>query len=283
MGYEQNVTIVVCVLAVAGVVLCAIGITIFLRKLSKKMSDQIFDKWSMDDTKAHNSESIWHLLAPSLMGICLCVVCLCGTSWAWFTASRSSSVTPIQTANYTVALTVDGQDVPQTLDGESIMKIQMSGGQSYAISFKANGTASTGYCKVTFEGKTYYTNQIGADDTFSFTVNTSQDSTMEVEAQWGTCALESVDEITSGAVIGEQLSQSDENNTPDDIEDETIESESETEEIEESQETETESGQDMDTSNTDIGSDMDSDMEEDMPSMENLNDEGEPADIEDMQ
>lgn len=283
MGYEQNVTIVVCVLAVVAVVLCAVGITIFLRKLSKKMSDQLFDKRSMDDAKEHNGESIWHLLAPSLMGIGLCVVCLCGTSWAWFTASRSSSVTPIQTANYTVALTVDEQDVPQTLDGESIMKIQMSGGQSYAISFKANGTASTGYCKVIFEGKTYYTDQIGVDDTFSFTVNTSQDSTMEVEAQWGTCALESVDKINSGAVIGEQLSQSDENNTPDDIEDEMIESESETEEMEESQETETESQQDMDTSDTDIESDMDSDMEEGMPSMENLNDEGEPADIEDMQ
>ena len=279
MGYEQGAATVVCVLVVAVIVLCAVRIIIFLKKLCRRVCNWLFDQEAKESEKGRASEDIWHLLAPSLMGIVLCVVCLCGTSWAWFTVSRSSSVTPIQTAVYTVQLTVDDEDVPQTLDGESIMKIGMTKGQTYRISLKANGTASTGYCKVTFEDQTYYTDQIGTDDTLAFTVNTSKDSTMEIESQWGTCALESVDKIAAGRVIGEQLIQSKENNTPNDEEAETIVPESHTEETGES-DLESESEQDIDTSDTETESDMDSDVEEDMPSIESMDQASETVDIE---
>lgn len=284
MGYEQGAATVVCVLVVAVIVLCAVGIIIFLRKLCRKVCDRLFVKNAITAEKGQAGENIWHLLAPSVMGIFLCVVCLCGTSWAWFTASRSSSVTPIQTAVYTVGLTVDGQDVPQTLDGARIMQIGMTKGQTYRVSLKANGTASTGYCKVTFEDKTYYTDRIGADDTLAFTVNASKDSTMEIEAQWGTCALESVDKIAAGSVIGEQLTQQEVNNASNDEEDEMIVPESDTEETEESDlESEVESEPDIDTSDTETESDMDSGTEENMLSIENIDQASEPVDIEETQ
>lgn len=284
MGYEQVAATVVCVLVVAAIVLCAVGIIIFLKKLCRKVCNWLFGQEAKESEKGRASEDIWHLLAPSLLGIVLCVVCLCGTSWAWFTVSRSSSVTPIQTAVYTVQLTVDDEDVPQTLDGESIMKIGMTKGQTYRVSLKANGTASTGYCKVTFEDQTYYTDQISADDTLAFTVNASKDSTMKIESQWGTCALESVDKIFAGRVIGEQLIQQEENNAPNDEEDETIVPESGTEETQVSDlESEAEPEQDIDTSDTETESDRDSDTEEDMPSIESMDQASETADIEEIQ
>lgn len=263
MEYEQGIIAVLGIAAVIVVVVCAVGIFLLFRKWSHQVADRLFGKREGIADQGKERESIWHMLAPSLMGIVLCVVCLCGTSWAWFTVSRSSSVTPIQTANYIVGLTVDGEAVPQTLDGNSILTMQLSAGQAYQVALKANGTASTGYCKVTFEGHTYYTDQIGKDDTLAFTVNASQDSTMEIESQWGTCALASVDKIAAGAVIGEELVQTEETEASTeeaDVEEEESESdtgtiEEETMEIEES-ETEMESAEQDDMPDAEDAAEM---------------------------
>ena len=51
------------------------------------------------------SDGLSHLLAPSVIGACICAVCLCGASWAWFTASSSAGTAKIQAASYTVSVT----------------------------------------------------------------------------------------------------------------------------------------------------------------------------------
>ncbi len=40
--------------------------------------------------KVTNDRSIYRILAPSVLGIFICAICLCGASWAWFTASTST-------------------------------------------------------------------------------------------------------------------------------------------------------------------------------------------------
>lgn len=64
-----------------------------------------------------------HLLAPSVISICLCAICLCGASWAWFAASASTGMASIQAANYTVSVTaavVPTKDEPEPTD-ESVI------------------------------------------------------------------------------------------------------------------------------------------------------------------
>ena len=52
--------------------------------------------------KKKRSDGLTHILAPSVIGIFICAVCLCGVSWAWFTASTSTGTTQIQSSSYKI-------------------------------------------------------------------------------------------------------------------------------------------------------------------------------------
>ena len=56
------------------------------------------------------SDGFASMLAPSLLGICVCVVCLIGGTYAWFTATKTVSVQSIQMASYNVVTTVKASD-----------------------------------------------------------------------------------------------------------------------------------------------------------------------------
>lgn len=131
------------------------------------------------------TDGTWHIIAPSLIGVCLCAVCLYGTSWAWFTSTQSSSVANIRAATYSVTVTVkkDGVDTTVTEKGGEFTISLESG--NYEITVTANGTADNGYCTVTLCGKTYHTPQIKKDTPFTFTVSTQQKSDLTITPQWG--------------------------------------------------------------------------------------------------
>lgn len=162
-----------------------------------------------------SQDNIWNILAPSVFGILLCLICLCGTSWAWFQISRSSNVTPIQTADYAVKIWWDRQPESLPLDGKSIYKVQLTANTTYQIKIQGVGTAKTGFCKISFEGKEYITDQIDSGKEISFTVNASKASELQITTQWGTCAEQSAEnKIANGGTIGENNSQQQENPEP---------------------------------------------------------------------
>lgn len=133
-------------------------------------------------------DGIFHILAPSAIGACICAVCLCGVSWAWFTASTSAGTSKIQTATYTVSVTAmqGTTEIPTTTAANSITEFTIESGKKYIITIKPTGTSSSGYCKVSFEGQNYYTGQL-VNGCISFTAYASSDGTMTVTPQWGTC------------------------------------------------------------------------------------------------
>lgn len=59
---------------------------------AKKMYPKMFKK------EKSKTAGFFHVVAPSIAGICICAVCLCGMSWAWFSASRNTGVVPIKSA-----------------------------------------------------------------------------------------------------------------------------------------------------------------------------------------
>lgn len=139
-----------------------------------------------------------HLLAPSIMGGVLCILCLCGTSWAWFTASVSTAATTIQTAAYTVSVTVTPEVTPTTEN-----EFDLAAGGTYEITLTPTGTAKTGFCKISLETKTYYTGQLTSGK-LTFTVNAGSGGKLTVTPEWGTCAVSSPDNtISNGDTIGE--------------------------------------------------------------------------------
>lgn len=133
-------------------------------------------------------DGVFHILAPSLAAFCLCAVCLCGASWAWFTASTSTGTTAIQSSSYKLLYQVVGKDAPATELAEAGTEYTLTS-DTTVITLKAAGTAgATGYCSIKIGDETYYTGQIYVQDTFTFTftVKAAASTTITLTPKWGT-------------------------------------------------------------------------------------------------
>ncbi len=133
------------------------------------------------------SDGIFHILAPSLIGIVVCALCMCGASWAWFTASTSADTAAIQAATYTVTVTAKlDQTEAKTETEEGVTTVTFADAGAYTVTLKphADNTVTAGYCKVEFGDKTYYTDCL-TEGKLTFTVNAAAKATLTVRPQWG--------------------------------------------------------------------------------------------------
>lgn len=164
-------------------------------------------------TKEKRSDGLMHILAPSMLAICICAICLCGASLAWFTASTSTGTTQIQSSSYKLLYQV-GEDATATELAEAGTAYTLTS-DTTVITLKANGTAgATGYCSITVGSETYYTEQIFVDGTFTFTVNAAAGTEITLTPKWGSCAVRDNANLIDGeiTVTGSQQSNT---QTPD--------------------------------------------------------------------
>lgn len=158
------------------------------------------------------SDGIFHILAPSLIGICLCAVFLCGASWAWFTAGTTAVTTEIQSSSYKLLYQVN-EDTDTTELAEAGTSYTLSANVC-VIKLKATGTAgATGYCRVKVGNETYYTEQIFVDGTFTFTVNAAAGTQITLTPKWGTYSHDAT--LHNGYVIPATGSQQSNTQPPD--------------------------------------------------------------------
>lgn len=145
-------------------------------------------------------DGVFHILAPSLAAFCLCAVCLCGASWAWFTASSGVGAAKVQAATYIVEIECE-HETGGWQDGE--YQISLVGGEIYKLRITPNGTATSGYCTVEIGNKTYQTKQIPKDSSpeFSFTVQANEGATLSITPHWGTGPDPDTEKISSGGTI----------------------------------------------------------------------------------
>ena len=154
-----------------------------------------------DDTR--RSDGLAHILAPSVAGLCICALTLCGVSYAWFTATVSSGAGTIQAAQYGVNVTITeaenpGATVTVNKNAQNVTA-DLAQGKAYKVTLKATGTATQGYCTVELKSDAnaaqpdscYYTMQLvsGDNDTMTFTINTDKAYTLKITPQWGTCSF----------------------------------------------------------------------------------------------
>lgn len=182
MGNDIGVIILLVLLIVSAFLLVA-------RKLAKTSGGKRMQK-------EKHSDNIVHILAPSVLGLCICAVCLCGMSWAWFTASTAASATTIRSATLQIeGVKLDDKDLTSDGNGRYTITKQLTE-NSYTLSFKAtdSSTATKGFCKISIKigdsaETSYYTEDI-ADKiahTVTITVNniSNEDVTITVEPIWG--------------------------------------------------------------------------------------------------
>lgn len=145
------------------------------------------------------SDGFLHLLALSAVGLCACLICLCGVSWAWFTATTSTGTTVIQAANYTVDVSADKNENVKIATESGTTTVTFTAAGEYTITLTPSGTAQNGYCKISYAEGDYYTEQLTTDK-LHFTVNADANSKLTITPQWGTYS--GTPNLSSGGIIG---------------------------------------------------------------------------------
>lgn len=112
--------------------------------------------------------SLTALLMPSLLGVAICLVCLCSLTWAWFTATQNSGVQPIQSATATVTASLNDTALgelkvgePCSLNGTGTLTLHMDGSAQYA------------YVVIKVGDTEYHTDYLTATEDYTITVNES--------------------------------------------------------------------------------------------------------------
>ncbi len=209
-----------------------------------------------------DKNDIWHILAPSLFGMSVCVLCLCGSSWAWFTAIQNSPVEKIEAATYDLSVSVEEQILTPDEQGNSSVDLEQ--GQSYLITLKADGTADSGYGQIIYGEDIYYTEPIKSGDSISFTIYADQSATLSIEAFWGSCSEEDEQNlIGDGTVIGDAVTTptEDESTLPEDEDKDQEDSTENTEEDEDTTDSE-ESGKEDESEENETTDETDTTMDE---------------------
>ncbi len=129
----------------------------------------------------------------SIIGILLCIVALCSTTWAWFAQSISSDGNSITSGRFDLSISVKNSapaDLTVTTDasGNLTCTLDTPGTYTVTLNMSAANTVSKGFCLVTAGGTTYKTALIQKDDpnAFTFYIDAKQPTTVVTfEAVWG--------------------------------------------------------------------------------------------------
>ena len=161
----------------------------------KTLKKWIVDLFYIPKYEKVSDKSFSRILLSSIFGAFICVFCLAGLTWAWFTSSVSSNANTISAAKFDVEIIVkdnSGTEVTPNSDGSYSLENSSSlESAKYSVTVKATGDASTGYCKIVLNGQVYHSIQLfpaggeGKPQTVSFTVNVSSACTLTITPQWG--------------------------------------------------------------------------------------------------
>lgn len=143
------------------------------------------------------------LLAPSLLGMAVCVLTLCSLTWAWFNMSVGSSITGIQSSEVeaylvnrrtdeTTNTTTWAATTPLVANDKTTPAVSVSSDNEGKIYFIARGTAANAYLKVECNSTaTYYkldltnTSVATGEEYPVYSVATSSEA-VQVSLIWGT-------------------------------------------------------------------------------------------------
>lgn len=129
---------------------------------------------------------------PSFLGIIICMVCLAGSTWAWFSASIQTSTQTIVSANFDISVTVNGEAVSSP--------VTLTAGEQYNVTLTAVGTASGGgYCLIENGAAAMYTEPVRPGESISFTFIPEQSTELIFNAIWG--RYTGTPDILDGSVI----------------------------------------------------------------------------------
>lgn len=174
---------------------------------------------------------------PLFLGMLICMSCLAGGTWAWFSANQTAPVQLIQSAEYSVAVVVNDTSTETPIEvnkAENVASCTLTPNISYSVTLTPDGTATKGYCLITDGDKVYTTGQLSVETTFSFIYNNglaeafetardfdelidnTSDRNFAIAWYWGeypntlsqmTFSMEEPIQIENGSVIGQPIAE----------------------------------------------------------------------------
>lgn len=128
------------------------------------------------------------LIATSILGIVVCLICLCSTTYAWFSDSIPSNNNEIKTASQCLLSVSVYKDGTEFEDVESGVTLEQ--GVTYTVELSLPKDSASGYCLIETATATYYTDYIARHEsedaqTLSFTLTVAKSQNVTFTPHWG--------------------------------------------------------------------------------------------------
>ena len=149
------------------------------------------------------------MMLTSVLGILVCLVCLCSTTWAWFTADVSNNSNTIGTGQFDLEVSVDEVRLERSSDRANVHTFEKAGRYTVTLKMTEDTTVTKGYCVITVNGKPLYKtasiNNVDGTNPFKFTLDVKKDGmTVEFTSAWGIPIPEEISvEINKTLIIGD--------------------------------------------------------------------------------
>lgn len=140
------------------------------------------------ETKEERKDSIGPLLMPSVLGICTCLICICGMTWAWYSANIQSPAQKMTAAYYEISVesVTDAENhIVTPTDGS----YALTAGQTYTIVLKAGGSVKNcgGYCRIenADASAVFYTQTFAPEETLTIQLTPEKSGAYTFISVWG--------------------------------------------------------------------------------------------------
>ena len=136
-------------------------------------------------------KAFMRLIITSVLAIVVCLVCLCSTTWAWFSDSRSSSTNSITSAQCLLKITItseSGTNIEKEFENGEFSEILSI--DQYTMTLEIPDESASGYCIIKVGDKELYTQAVSNNPgierrKISFTLEVTEQVTVTVIPRWG--------------------------------------------------------------------------------------------------
>lgn len=144
--------------------------------------------------EAEKSDKFISIIMPSIVGMVVCMACLFGLTWAWFTNSVTSKTVSMVSSNFscTAEISRGGEDITPVPDDDGAYSLELTAGEDYTVAVTVSeDTNGNGYLKIITpdEANTYYAGPINnqyAVQSFTVVIRPTVSGVYTFAPRWGT-------------------------------------------------------------------------------------------------
>ncbi len=142
--------------------------------------------------KKLSDKALIRLIITSVLGILLCIVFLCSTSYAWFTESVEGKNNSIKTAGeclLTASVSQGGEEIINITASDENGKTLSDMQGEYSVSLTLPMGSSSGYLIISVDGQNYYSEYLKRNETqdqsLNFTITVNTPKSIKFTTHWG--------------------------------------------------------------------------------------------------